>query len=76
MEPSGQLQAPAALSLGRRYPLDWRLGRPQSRSGLCGERQYLELPGIEFGPSSQKVVATPKALSIRVYVFLNQTVSS
>jgi hypothetical protein len=35
MEVSGQLQAPAALPQGKSpwYPLDRRLGGPQSRSG-------------------------------------------
>jgi hypothetical protein len=50
MKVSGQLQAPAALSRGkrRRYPLDRRLGGPQSRYGRGGkERTYQHLPGIE-----------------------------
>jgi hypothetical protein len=32
---------------GPRYPLDRRLGEPQSRSGRCGEEKNLALPGIE-----------------------------
>jgi hypothetical protein len=36
-----------------RYPLDRRLGGPQSRSGLCGEEwNFLPLPGIDPWPSS------------------------
>jgi hypothetical protein len=53
MEVSGQLHTPAALPPGkepRRYPLDRRLGGPQSRSGLRGEKNNLVLPVIEPGP--------------------------
>jgi hypothetical protein len=47
MEMSGQLQAPASLPPGN-YPLDGRLGRPQSRSGRYGEEKNpLPLLGIE-----------------------------
>jgi hypothetical protein len=40
---SGQLHAPAALSRRKnpRYPLDRRLGEPQSRSGLPGGEKIL-----------------------------------
>jgi hypothetical protein len=39
---SGQLHAPAALPPGKelRYPLDRRLGGPQSRSGRRGEHSW------------------------------------
>jgi hypothetical protein len=39
MEVSGQLHAPVALTPGKslRYPLDRRLGGPQTRSGQSGE---------------------------------------
>jgi len=39
MEVSGQLHAPAALSPGNspRYPLDRRMGGPQSRPGRGGQ---------------------------------------
>jgi hypothetical protein len=50
MEGSGQLYAPAALPPGKepRYPLDRRLGGPQSRSGHGGEEKNSQLPpGIE-----------------------------
>jgi hypothetical protein len=53
MEVSGQLHAPAAL-LPRKspwYPLDMRLGGPQSRSGRGGEEknsQTLEYPIIQL----------------------------
>jgi hypothetical protein len=38
MEVSGQIHASAALPPGKdpQYPLDRRLGGPQSRSGRCG----------------------------------------
>jgi hypothetical protein len=41
MEVSGQLHAPAALPQEKssRYPLDKRLGGPQSRSGRAGEEK-------------------------------------
>jgi hypothetical protein len=50
MEVSGQLHAPAALPPGKSlwYPLDRRLGGPQSRSGRGGEEKNPQLPpGIE-----------------------------
>jgi hypothetical protein len=47
-----------------RYPLDRRLGGPQSRSGRCGEeKNLLPLPGIELRPPSPLPVATPTELS-------------
>jgi hypothetical protein len=56
MEVSGQLQAPAALPQGKSpwYPLDRRLGGPQSRSGRGGEEKNSQPPpGIE-PPSSSR----------------------
>jgi hypothetical protein len=50
MELSGQLHAAAALPQGKspRYPLDRRLGGPQSRSGRGGEEKNSHPPpGIE-----------------------------
>jgi hypothetical protein len=50
MEVSGQLHAPAALPRGKSpwYPLDKRLGVPQSRSELGGEEKNSQpSPGIE-----------------------------
>jgi hypothetical protein len=48
----------------RRYPLDRTLGRPQSRSGRCGEEKNLEpLAGIELRPSSLQPFAIPTELS-------------
>jgi hypothetical protein len=50
MEVSGQLHSPAALSHGNNswYPLDRRLGEPQSRSGRGGEEKNSQpLPGLE-----------------------------
>jgi hypothetical protein len=49
MKVSGQLHAPAALLQGMSpwYPLDRRLGGPQSRSGRGGEEKNSQsLPGI------------------------------
>jgi hypothetical protein len=55
MEVSGQLHTLANLPPGKepRYPLDRRLGGPQSRFGRCGEENILALPEIEPGPYSQ-----------------------
>jgi hypothetical protein len=50
MEVSGQIHAPAALPQGKNpwYPLDRRLGGPQSRSGRDGEEKNSQPPpGIE-----------------------------
>jgi hypothetical protein len=50
MEVSGQLHALAALPLGKEppYPLDRRLGGPQSRSGRGGEEKNSQPPlGLE-----------------------------
>jgi hypothetical protein len=33
-----------------RYPLESRLGGPQSQSGRLGEEKLLSLPGLEFRP--------------------------
>jgi hypothetical protein len=54
MEVSGPLHVPVALPPGKkpRYPLERRLGGPQSRSGGCGEEKNLTMPGIERGASS------------------------
>jgi hypothetical protein len=51
MEVSGQLRAPAALPQGRRpwYPLDRRLGGPQSRSEHGGEEKNSQ-PRRESNP--------------------------
>jgi hypothetical protein len=52
MEVSGQLQAPAALPLGKNpwYPLDRRLDGPQSRSGRGGEEKKIPSPRWELNP--------------------------
>jgi hypothetical protein len=50
MEKHGQLHALATLPLGKSpwYPLDRRLGGPQTKSGRCSkEKNVLPLPGIE-----------------------------
>jgi len=55
MEVSGQLNAPAALPQANSpwYPLDRRLGGPQSHSGRGGEKKNSQPPpGIEpYNPS-------------------------
>jgi hypothetical protein len=51
MDVSGQLHDPAALPQGKSpwYPLDRRLGGPQSRSGRGGEEKNSQLlPGLEL----------------------------
>jgi hypothetical protein len=51
MEVSGQLHAPAFLLPGKEplYPLDRRLGGPQSRSGRGGvEKSSQPMPGLEL----------------------------
>jgi hypothetical protein len=49
MEVSGQLHAPAALPPGKSpwYPLDRRLGGPQSQSGRGGEEKNWNPPIIQ-----------------------------
>jgi hypothetical protein len=52
MEVSGQFHAQAALPSRKepQYPLDRRLGGPQSRSGRRGEEKILTLQGLELRP--------------------------
>jgi hypothetical protein len=52
MQVSGQLHAPAALppEKSHRYPLDWRLGGPQSRSGH-GVEEKIPSPYWESNPN-------------------------
>jgi hypothetical protein len=76
-EVSGQLYAPAALTLETepRYPLNSRLGGPQRRSGHYGEEENL-LPttGIEprfLGRPARRLVTMSTELS-RLHV--NETV--
>jgi hypothetical protein len=55
MELSGQLHAPATVPLKKepQYPLDRRLGGPQSQSAHCGnEKNLLALPEFEPRPSN------------------------
>jgi hypothetical protein len=57
-----------------RYPLDRRLGGPQSRSGRCGvDKNTLPLPGIEPWLSSPKPVAIPTELSRLRIIFGHET---
>jgi hypothetical protein len=63
---SGQLQAPSALPPGKepRYPLDRRLGGPQSRSGWHGEVKILTSTGTRTltpWSSSPSPIAIPTA---------------
>jgi hypothetical protein len=55
MEVLGEHHALAALLPGKsRYPLNRRLGGPQSRPGRYGEnKNVFPLPGFDPGPSSQ-----------------------
>jgi hypothetical protein len=61
MEVSDQLHVPAALHPRKEpwYPLDMRLGGPQSRSGRGGEEKNYQPPlGIEpYNPNHQPVVS-------------------
>jgi hypothetical protein len=66
MEVSGQLHALAALPREKEslYPLDGKLGRPQSRSERCGvQNNLLHLPGINTLQSSPQPVSIPTELS-------------
>jgi hypothetical protein len=38
--------------LHSRYPLDRRLGGPQSRFGRCGEKKNIAVPEVELESSS------------------------
>jgi hypothetical protein len=60
MEVNSLFHARAALPPGESpwYPLDRRLGGPQSWSGHCGEEKNLALPGIKPGPSSPFTIPT------------------
>jgi hypothetical protein len=71
MEVSGQLHAPAALPPGKspRYPLDRRLGGPQSRSGRFGEEKILDSnsdPSV-FQPELVAITTTLSRLFIMSY---------
>jgi hypothetical protein len=65
MEVSSLLDAPAALPWGKEpwYPLDRRLGVPQSRSGRGGEEKNSQrLPGLEppiIRLIAKKIVRSP-----------------
>jgi len=53
MEVTGQFEAPATFPQGKetRYPLDRRLGGPQSRSGRGGEeKKFHDCPCRELNP--------------------------
>jgi hypothetical protein len=68
MEVSGQLHALTALPLGKepRYPLNRRLGGPQSRFGRLGEDKILDPTGTRTPtppPSNPQAVAIPTELS-------------
>jgi hypothetical protein len=60
MEVSGQLHGPAALLQwkSRRYPLDRRLGRPQSRSVHGGEEK---IPSYRVESNARTPIVQPVA---------------
>jgi hypothetical protein len=60
LEVSGQLHAPAALPRGKspRYPLDRRLGGPQSRSGRSLEQNSRPYRDSNSDPSVVQPVAS------------------
>jgi hypothetical protein len=68
---SGQLQAPAALTPGKSpsYPLDRRLGGPQSRSGRGGGEKILDPRDSNPHPS----VVQPVASRYTDYVILDNS---
>jgi hypothetical protein len=76
MEVSGQLHAPVALPQGKSpwYPLDRRLGGPQSRSGRGGLEKNSQPPqGIEpQNPAAQRY--TEWAVTALVKVKVNSKV--
>jgi hypothetical protein len=82
MEMSGQLQAPAALFPGKSpwYPLDRRVGGPQSRSGHGGEEKNSQ-PPPEIEPQNPDLPVRSPALyrlsyhgsPLRTAVILNKT---
>jgi hypothetical protein len=63
---------PGALPAGKSppYPLDKRLGEPQSRPGCYGEEKNFALPGIETTVSSPQPVPVPTELSRLLRFFL------
>jgi hypothetical protein len=65
MEVSGQLHVPGDLPQGNRlwYPLDKKLGGPQSQSGRCGQEKNLASAGNRT-PAVQPVAipSEPKTL--------------
>jgi hypothetical protein len=58
LDGSGQLHAPAALTPSKspRYPLDRKLGGPQSRSGSGGEKYPIIVP---VGNRTQIIQSVP-----------------
>jgi hypothetical protein len=61
MEVSGQLHVPVALphrERAPRWPLDRKLGGPQSRSGRCGEEQNLSSAGYGTPAVQLAAIAT------------------
>jgi hypothetical protein len=75
MEVSGQLHAPAALPPGKRpwYPLDRRLGGPQSRSGRGGEEKNSQ-PPPESNPDLSIVKKRRKHWSLNLsltYIYMD-----
>jgi hypothetical protein len=75
MELSGQLHAPTTLLQGKSpwYPLDRRLGGPQSRPGRGGEEKNSQpLPGLEppiIQPLAQRYTAELSRLLMMMMIF-------
>jgi hypothetical protein len=82
MEVSGQLHTPAAFSQGKspQYPLDRRLGGPQSHSGYGGGEKNSQ-PPPEIEPQNPDHPAHSQSLSwltlqLDFINFKNKTVSN
>jgi hypothetical protein len=69
LEVSRQLHAPAALPPGKgpRYPLDRRLGGPQSRSGRFGEQKIIDPTGTRT-PTPRS--SSPYIVAIITIIFI------
>jgi hypothetical protein len=73
MKVNGQLLRPGCFISEKSpwYPLDRRLGGPQSRSGRCGEeKNLLPLPGIE-PQFLNRPVYSPVAIDVSIDMYHN-----
>jgi hypothetical protein len=76
LDVTGQLHAPAALPPGKetRYPLDRRLGGPQSRSGQYGEVKILDPIGLELRPLGRPAILLALAVhQARTFIWQGET---